>query len=121
MNAVLASALDLPESEQDAYVARECAGRAELRAVIESLLRANRAAGAFIEPPANEGRRIGPYRLTETIGAGGMGVVYAAEREDEQFQQRVAIKLMGSGFDARPGAVRRFLEERQILAGLDHP
>jgi tetratricopeptide (TPR) repeat protein len=124
VDAVLSAALDLPESEQDAFVARECAGRAELRVEVESLLRAHRAAGSFIEPLTRltvEGQRIGPYRLAEQIGVGGMGTVYRAEREDEQFRQEVAIKLMGPGLEIRPEAVRRFLEERQILAGLAHP
>src|SRR5262249_40620829 len=63
----------------------------------------------------------GGYRLLKLLGSGGMGEVYLAERDDEQFQQRVAIKLMGAGLAMRPEAVRRFLEERQILATLAHP
>jgi WD40 repeat protein len=121
VDTVLAAALELPQSEQHAWVARQCAGRPELQAEVESLLRAHRAAGEFIEPLTNEGRRIGPYRLLEAVGVGGMGTVYLAEREDRRFQQRVAIKLMAAGLELRPEAVRRFLEERQILAGLAHP
>jgi len=121
IDAVVTAAMELPESEQDAWVARECAGRPELQAEVQSLLRAHRSAGVFLEPHTNEGRRVGPYRLVEPVGVGGMGSVYLAEREDRQFQQRVAIKLMGAGLEMRPEAVRRFLEERQILAGLAHP
>jgi eukaryotic-like serine/threonine-protein kinase len=123
VDGILKNALELPESEQDAWIARECSGRPELRSEIESLLRAHRAADTFLEPPAHihEGRRIGPYLLVEEIGAGGMGTVYRALREDENFKQEVAVKLMRASLEIRPEAVRRFLEERQILAGLAHP
>ena len=65
------------------------------------------------------GRLIGHYRLRERIGEGGMGEVYLAEREDE-FRQRVAIKLIRPGM-ASPEVVRRFVIERQTLAALNHP
>src|SRR5580700_1316526 len=65
------------------------------------------------------GRRIGHYRLTQRIGEGGMGEVYLAEREDE-FRQRVAIKLIRQGV-SNPEVIRRFLIERQTLAALNHP
>jgi non-specific serine/threonine protein kinase/serine/threonine-protein kinase len=65
------------------------------------------------------GRLIGHYRLKERVGEGGMGEVYLAERED-QFRQRVAIKLIRAGM-ANPEVVRRFLIERQTLAALNHP
>ncbi len=123
IDSILKSALDLPESEQDAWIARESEGRPELRSEVESLLRAHRAAGAFLEPRTHthQGRRIGPYLLVEEIGAGGMGAVYRARREDRNFQQEVAVKLMRASLEHRPEAVRRFLAERQILAALAHP
>ena len=65
-------------------------------------------------------RRIGAYRLTRLIGRGGMGAVYEAVRDDQQFEQQVAIKLIKRGMDTN--FIReRFLRERQILASLDHP
>jgi eukaryotic-like serine/threonine-protein kinase len=120
---IFKSALDLPDSEQDAWIARECQVRPELRSEVESLLRAHRAADTFLEPRthAYQGRRIGPYLLVEEIGAGGMGTVYRARREDQNFQQEVAVKLMRASLEHRPEAVRRFLAERQILAALAHP
>jgi tetratricopeptide (TPR) repeat protein len=120
---ILKGALELPESGQDAWIARECGDRPTLRSEVESLLRAHRAAENFLEPRTHtyEGRRIGPYRLLEEIGSGGMGAVYRARREDQNFQQEVAVKLMRASLKIRPNAVRRFLEERQILAGLAHP
>jgi non-specific serine/threonine protein kinase/serine/threonine-protein kinase len=121
VDGILQTALELPESEQDAWVACKCEGRPEVRSEVESLLRAHRAADTFLEPHTHAGRRIGPYLLVEEIGAGGMGAVYRALREDENFKQEVAVKLMRASLEIRPEAVRRFLEERQILAGLAHP
>src|SRR6185295_17914412 len=66
------------------------------------------------------GLRIGPYRLLSELGRGGMGAVYLAERDDPTFVQRVALKLIQRGLDGAE-IVRRFVHERQILAGLAHP
>jgi serine/threonine protein kinase len=66
------------------------------------------------------GDRIGPYRILHTLGVGGMAEVYLAERADEEFQQKVAIKLVHGG-SLRRGIQSRFKIERQILAQLDHP
>ena len=66
------------------------------------------------------GRHVGPYRIEREIGRGGMGTVYEAWRADGEFQHRVAIKLIKSGLD-REFVLRRFRNERQILAALDHP
>ncbi|MBL8982662.1 MAG: protein kinase [Gemmatimonadetes bacterium] len=66
------------------------------------------------------GARYGPWRIVREVGRGGMGAVFLAERDDGQFQQQVALKLVPlvrGGDDAR----RRFVVERQILARLDHP
>ena len=65
------------------------------------------------------GLRIGPYRLIRELGSGGMGLVYLAERADEQFRQEVAIKLI-RGY-AGPGAAQQLRHERQILAEFSHP
>jgi tetratricopeptide (TPR) repeat protein/predicted Ser/Thr protein kinase len=66
------------------------------------------------------GRRLGPWRLEREIGRGGMGVVWEAVRDDQSFQQRVAIKLLSAGLQSSSG-IARFVEERQILANLSHP
>ena len=65
-------------------------------------------------------RRIGPYRVLRELGRGGMGVVYLAERDDGQYRQRVAVKLLRASPDAEE-LHRRFVAERQILASLSHP
>ena len=67
-----------------------------------------------------KGERIGPYRVVGTLGAGGMGEVYLAERADDEFEQRVAIKVVHGGAFSRT-VQSRLKIERQILAQLDHP
>ena len=70
-----------------------------------------------IDPP---GATVGRYRLIESIGRGGMGTVWLAERADGQFEQQVALKLVKRGMDTDE-ILDRFLRERQILARLEHP
>ena len=72
-----------------------------------------------IDPTAPP-EHIGPYRIMEWLGAGGMGAVYAAERADQEFTRRVAIKLLRIPFPSDE-MVQRFRSERQILATFDHP
>ena len=66
------------------------------------------------------GRNLGAWTLTERIGDGGMGAVFLANRNDNQFSQKVAIKIMGAHM-VRADSVARFRAERQILANLNHP
>ena len=128
------AAVELDEPERRAaFVAERCAGDEALRRQVESLL-ANDETG-FIEQPAfglaaqawvqeetdsTVGRRIGAYRVIRELGHGGMGAVYLAARDDQQFQQQVAIKLIKRGMDT-DAILRRFRNERQILANLHHP
>ena len=76
--------------------------------------------GAAVPSATFLGRRIGPYQILKMLGAGGMGDVYRAVRADDQYRKQVAIKLVRSGQDSED-VIRRFKNERQILAGLDHP
>jgi eukaryotic-like serine/threonine-protein kinase len=127
---VFAEALDRPPAERKAFLDEACAGDAELRRAVERLLLADEASDTFLEQPASEllglipeaeaGERLGPYRLLRRLGAGGMGTVYLARREDEHYQQDVALKILRSGLQGTE-AVHRFLAERQILARLEHP
>ena len=66
------------------------------------------------------GRRLGPYRIQRLLGRGGMGAVFLANRDDEEFHMDVAVKLLRFETDV-PGALARFRNERQILAALSHP
>src|SRR5262245_31430783 len=125
--------VDRPTAEREAHLTRACNGDEELRLEVLSLLARDTsedfiqdpiasAALSFTAKPKEDltGERIGPYRFTRLIGRGGMGAVYEAERDDEQFRQQVAIKIIKRGMDT--DFVRdRFLRERQILASLDHP
>ncbi|MEP7366693.1 MAG: serine/threonine-protein kinase [Acidobacteriota bacterium] len=117
------SLLEVPEQDRHARLA---AAPGPLRAEVLSLLAAHAGAGRFIEPapqqvsPLDTGARLGPYRLIEKIGEGGMGAVYRAERDDGEFRRMVAVKVP-AGRLFGPEAERRFLYERQILARLDHP
>ena len=74
-----------------------------------------RATGDF------DGLTFGAYRVLHELGAGGMGTVYLAERSDEQYHKQVALKVMPRWNGGQPRRLQRFLEERQILATLDHP
>ena len=132
---VFATALDRSGHERASYLDEVCEGDEELRREVESLLASHQQAGEFIEAPAvatdtlfaaedaedaDIGRRIGAYRIVQEIGRGGMGSVYLAVRADEEFERRVAIKLIRRGMEL-DFIVRRFRNERQILANLDHP
>ena len=72
-----------------------------------------------VAPAAHLGERIGAYRLLETLGEGGMGIVYLAEQE-QPFRRRVALKVIKLGMDTRE-VVSRFESERQAMALMDHP
>ncbi len=128
---LFAAALERPPAERAAFLAESCAGDPALRDEVERLLAADEDSSSFLENPAGEllglalddreeSGRLGPYRLLRRIGGGGMGTVYLARREDEQYQREVAIKILRSGL-ASTEALHRFLAERQILARLEHP
>jgi tetratricopeptide (TPR) repeat protein len=131
----LHEALELEPQERQAYIDATTAGDRELRGELESLLAAHeQARDSFLNTPAAGltalddlpvgdpwiGRQIGPYRLIEEIGSGGMGEVYRATRADDEYEKQVAVKLIRTGQDSA-FVVNRFRTERQILASLDHP
>ena len=122
---------DLPAGEQAQFLDTECAGDEELRQELEDLILGDREAAdlsslveieaaRLIDSPMCQDERVGTYRIVNEIGRGGMGVVYLATRDDDQFQKRVAIKIVKLGADSL-GILRRFRHERQILANLEHP
>jgi eukaryotic-like serine/threonine-protein kinase len=134
--ALLSDALERSPDTRAAWLAGACADDVELRQEVESLLEAYDAAGTFIESPAADvrntapndvgsaeqliGRRLGAYRIVRLIGRGGMGIVYCGVRDDGHYQQEVAIKLVAMGVFSDL-ARHRFQQEREILAGLEHP
>jgi non-specific serine/threonine protein kinase/serine/threonine-protein kinase len=116
---IVADAMELERGRRSAFVENACAGDAELQNDVETLLRADDPDSPVLDldrAPA----RIGPYRIVREIGRGGMGTVYLGERDDGQFEQRVAIKVIKRGMDT-DAVLRRFFAERRILARLQHP
>jgi serine/threonine-protein kinase len=128
------AALDLEPSARDAFLDTACGSDAELRGRVRTLLDAHERSSAFLktpavemaavlldDPPASAGvpERIGPFRIVRELGHGGMGTVFLGERDDGQFRQRVALKLVRPSGESSD-LVQRFLEERRILALLDH-
>ena len=127
LDEVFQGALDQPTIHRSAYLARACGSDQELRAEVEAMLAAEAAAiERFVrddEPLADAdpflGMRLGPWRILDTIGRGGMGTVYRAERADGQYQQQVALKIVQPLTPQRAGL--RFKAEAHILARLSHP
>ena len=136
---LLDQALELPADQVAEFLDRECPDDRELRAEIEAMLRADAAAAGFLENPAAgfarelsvervdldpaadpRGQRVGPWRIEDEVGRGGMGAVYRATRADGHFEQTVALKLIKRGLDTDE-VLARFRQERQILARLEHP
>jgi serine/threonine-protein kinase len=125
--AVFSEALDRPLEERSSFLDERCRGDSELRAEVDSLLGIATVdaveTSTLLGSPAPEeqslaGRTVGRFQLEERIGAGGMGVVYRAERIDG-VQQSVAIKLVS--VTLADAVAARFAREAQILARLEHP
>jgi serine/threonine protein kinase/tetratricopeptide (TPR) repeat protein len=138
---IFMAAVDLSDSEsRSAFLESECAGDPDLKARVEALLFSHRAAGSFLQgephslatearlhearsegPPGAEGSgtSIGPYKLLESIGEGGFGVVFMAE-QIRPVRRKVALKIVKPGMDTRH-VIARFEAERQALAIMDHP
>ncbi|CAN5328607.1 hypothetical protein BH10ACI3_BH10ACI3_20990 [soil metagenome] len=133
LNDIFAAALERPSDKRTVYLNDACGENHELRSEIESMLAAADLAknrdflgrdafgiGASLIAAAApfNGDEIGNYSIVNEIGRGGMGTVYLAERKD--FDQRVAVKVIKRGMDSDM-IVRRFRQERQVLATLSHP
>ena len=127
--------VDLTPHQRTALLDQACGEDAALRREIESLLASDNEASDFIEQPAFEiprdlfpdahdeqlaDRQFGPYQVIREIGRGGLGAVYLAARSDDEYRKEVAIKVIRRGLDTED-ILRRFRNERQILAQLDHP
>jgi WD40 repeat protein/serine/threonine protein kinase len=134
VEAVFSAALAKQSPEERAvYLDEACGGDPELRHRVERLLKAHPQLGSFLQndapelvatidrPPDHEspGRVIGPYKLLQPIGAGGMGAVYLAE-QTQPVRRKVALKIIKPGMDTKQ-VLARFDAERQALALMDHP
>jgi len=120
------------QAERSAYLAEASAENPGLHRHLEELLDMHGQLGNFLEAPAaaltaavdplpaeGPGTMIGPYKLLEQIGEGGMGLVFMAE-QTRPVKRRVALKILKPGMDTRQ-VVARFEAERQALALMDHP
>ena len=114
-------AADLDGAARDAYLNESCGADLELRRIVDSLLLERSGAPDFA--PATDlldwtGRRLGPYRVIERIGVGGMGVVYRAE--DSRLHRDVAIKTLAPHIGADHAVRQRFLREGRTAAAVRH-
>ena len=128
---IVASALQLEGLERDEFVRDACGQDEDLLREVQSLVASHAEADSILEcspvaaffpdsAPSMIGRQIGNYRIIAVTGQGGMATVYAAERADREFRKRVAIKIVRPGSNVEE-ILRRFRNERQTLAELDHP
>jgi serine/threonine protein kinase len=119
-------------AQRSAWLDEVCEGRPDLRQRVNVLLKAHERAGGFLESPAaaplatsdfspiteRPGTLIGPYKLLQQLGEGGMGTVWVAEQE-RPVKRRVALKVIKAGMDSAQ-VIARFEAERQALALMDH-
>jgi hypothetical protein len=128
---IFKAAIKLPPAERAAYLDDACDGNAALRLEVEALLKAHDSAGDFMQRPPiadvtatvsgpeRPGSIIGPYKLLQEIGEGGMGTVFLAE-QTEPVRRKVALKIIKAGLNSAQ-VISRFEAERQALALMDHP
>jgi len=116
---------DLPAEERRSALLRHCSDDSTLRQEVEELVREDERGpapvlrGTALRPATSEEHRVGPFRLLEVLGEGGMGIVYLAEQE-EPVQRRVALKMIRFGMHTEEVATR-FERERAALARMKHP
>jgi serine/threonine protein kinase/tetratricopeptide (TPR) repeat protein len=129
---VFAATCDLPHAERTAAIQNICAGNEAIGRAVEELLVAHDHASATLDPdnaqlgrhilelsqPSNRPEHIGPYRITGTIGQGGMGIVYLAQQSNPQ--REVALKIVRRGHNSG-SILTRFGREIRVLGRLEHP
>ncbi len=139
---IFLAAVEKPDrAEREAFLNASCGADESLRRQVDALLRRHEDAGSFLEhPPLDDagtdsfspglaaspgathaetiGTKIGPYKLVQQLGEGGMGTVWVAE-QSEPVRRRVALKVIKPGLDTAQ-VVRRFQAERQALALMEH-
>src|SRR5260221_13179332 len=119
------------QAAREAFLQQACGSDAAFRERVRALLKAYEESRAFLESPADPiatmdepirecpGMVIGPYKLLQQIGEGGMGTVFMAE-QTEPVKRKVALKIIKPGMDSKQ-VIARFEAERQALALMDHP
>ena len=136
LEAIFFAALQKAPAERVKYLDQACGGDADLHRRVDRMLAAQHEAASFLESPPvavlddplatiapsvreQPGTEIGPYKLLQQIGEGGMGVVWMAEQH-EPVRRKVALKIIKPGMDTRE-VIARFEAERQALSLMDHP
>ena len=128
IDALFAAAQAQPAEQRAAFLDRACEGDQELRAEVESLLRAATSDKSFLghpptalpgRPALQPGGKLGAFEIVERIGRGGMGEVYRAR--DPRLKRDVAIKVLPPEFAEDPGRLRRFEHEARMASALNHP
>ncbi|MBX7171638.1 MAG: protein kinase [Pyrinomonadaceae bacterium] len=129
---ILNKVLEKPTEKRRTFLRKLCGNDKELYTEIESLLSVEGSTNDFLgkSPLASanilenltslKNKTIGNYKIVREIGRGGMGSVYLATRNDDQFNKRVAIKILRRGMDSED-ILKRFRMEERILAALEHP
>jgi WD40 repeat protein/serine/threonine protein kinase len=127
------AALEMGSEERRVYLDDACGSDAALRRELDALLACHEKSAPVLDQTATltasggpddihamlKPERIGPYRILEQIGEGGMGTVWLAE-QIEPIRRRVALKIIKLGMDTN-AVIARFEAERQALAMMDHP
>ena len=127
---LFSQACERAPEQRASFLAEACQGDEDIRREVSSLLESHQDTDGVLDAPVASvfaarvdplvGRSIGRYRIIRQIGRGGMGSVYLAERSDDQFRRRVALKAVSAELMDKE-TLRRFHNERQTLAALDHP
>jgi serine/threonine-protein kinase len=131
---IFEAAVALEPERRSRFLDSACGSERELRRRVERLLALDASEATFLSTPHLDlgswttdtavdplsGRLLGPYRVLRRLARGGMSLVYLAERADDEFRKQVAVKVMWHPL-ARADLWRRFRNERQILAELEHP
>jgi eukaryotic-like serine/threonine-protein kinase len=133
INCLYDAVVDLAEADRTSFLEKACAGDAELRREVESLLAYDKQAQPLLDRPALQvtaeklahespslvGRQLGPYQIQIVLGAGGMGEVYKAI--DTRLNRTVAIKVLPRLLSERVDLRQRFEREGRAIASLNHP
>ncbi len=135
LKAIFEKALSLDEVEREKYFKNLSSKEKKYIEEVRSLIDSYQSTEDFLEIASNQqeifsfdknqphpliGKRIGQYTIEKEIGIGGMGIVFTAVRADKEFKQKVAIKILKQGLTTKY-LIKRFENERQILANLQHP
>ena len=126
LEALFWAAVNIPPDQRESFLSLQCPDP-DLQSELRRMLAADERAGAFLEIPLPEvlasdlpRASVARWKLLECIGEGGLGVVYRAECIEDGVKLEAAVKILRPGLDT--GKFReKFVKERQILAGLDHP